>query len=124
MSPRVLTKNAEEAITGYRWPGNVRELRNTLDCAVLFTDSERIDAAALRLPGSGAGSMTMSRDRNGELEIEIPDDGIRFEDVERSILASGLRKAGGSQSKAARLLGLTRDTLRYRMEKHGLTSKK
>ena len=56
----------------------------------------------------------------GGSEIDIPDDGIRFEDVERAMILSGLHKAKGSQSDAARLLGLTRDTLRYRLEKFGI----
>jgi len=55
------------------------------------------------------------------LQFEIPDGGVSFEGVERALLVSALRKAGGSQSAAARLLGMRRDTLRYRMEKFGST---
>ena len=114
-----LSKTAEKAILDYPWPGNVRELANTLDRAVLFSDTSTIDVAALGLPGRGV-SLSMRRSDQADLEIDIPDDGIRFEDVERAMILSGLRKAKGSQSDAARLLGLTRDTLRYRMEKFGI----
>jgi DNA-binding NtrC family response regulator len=115
-----LTASAESAIRAYRWPGNVRELRNTLDRAVLFSEGELIDAAALGLPGAKTAGLSMRADGGSDLEIEIPEGGIRFEDVERALLVSGLRKAGGSQTEAARLLGLSRDTLRYRMEKFGI----
>ena len=56
-------------------------------------------------------------ERGGGFEIDIPDGGIRFADVERAMIVASLRKARGSKSEAARLLGLSRDTLRYRIEK-------
>jgi DNA-binding NtrC family response regulator len=118
-----LTASTESAIRTYRWPGNVRELRNTLDRAVLFSEGDLIDAEALGLPGAKTPGLSMRADGGADLEIEIPEGGIRFEDVERALLVSGLRKAGGSQTEAARLLGLSRDTLRYRMEKFGIPAK-
>jgi DNA-binding NtrC family response regulator len=123
LPPKVLSEDAERAISCHRWPGNIRELRNTLDRAVLFTDGETISASALGLPISVPASLPLHSERAGLLEIDIPDGGIRFEEVERAIIIGGLRKARGSQSDAARLLGLTRDTLRYRMEKFGITPK-
>jgi DNA-binding NtrC family response regulator len=112
--------DAEEAILAYRWPGNVRELANTLDRTVLFANSTQIGSADLGLPGPVAGGLVFRDAGAGDFDIEIPDQGIRFEDVERAMIVSGLRKAGGSQSEAARLLGLSRDTLRYRIEKFGI----
>ena len=116
---RTLTAAGLDAVRHYRWPGNVRELRNTLDRAVLFSDAEAIGPAALGLPGNAepAGTGVSAGD---VFNFEIPDAGVRFEDIERALLVSALRKAGGSQSAAARLLGLSRDTLRYRMEKFGI----
>ncbi|MFN8642449.1 MAG: sigma-54 dependent transcriptional regulator [Candidatus Binatia bacterium] len=121
---RQLSDAALDAIRHYRWPGNVRELRNTLDRAVLFSDDDTVgpDALALPVPISQVGAAPMAVGESGELRFEIPDGGVRFEDIERALLVSALRKAGGSQSAAARLLGLSRDTLRYRMEKFGIES--
>jgi len=118
-----LSQDAERAICTYRWPGNVRELSNTLDRAVLFTKADTITAPALGLPGGGGARVTVGQERTDELQIDIPDGGIRLEEVERALITSGLRKAEGNQSEAARLLGLSRDTLRYRMEKFSLTPK-
>jgi len=118
--PLTFSPQAEEAISAYPWPGNVRELFNTLDRSVLFADSSQIGTLELGLPGTGAGGLTFRRDGTDELDIEIPDEGIRFEDVERAMVVSALRKTRGSQSGAARLLGLSRDTLRYRIEKFGI----
>jgi DNA-binding NtrC family response regulator len=56
----------------------------------------------------------------GEVRIDFPDGGIVLEAVERALIVAALEKAGGNQSAAARLLGTSRDTLRYRMEKFGL----
>ena len=56
----------------------------------------------------------------GQVQIDFPDEGLSLEAVERALLERALEKAGGNQSAAARLLGISRDTLRYRMEKYGL----
>jgi len=122
LPPRRLSPAAEQAVRRYRWPGNVRELRNTLDRAVLFSDSETIDADALGLPQPAASASLAPVAGSDGLSFEIPDGGLRFEDVEKALILSALRK-GGSQSGAARLLGMTRDTLRYRMEKFGIEAK-
>ena len=114
-----LSNKAERAITDYSWPGNVRELGNTLDRAVLFSEDESITGEALGLPATLPPLLAVHRSGD-ELTIDIPDEGLHVEDVERAMILSSLRKAGGRQSEAARLLGLTRDTLRYRMEKFGI----
>ncbi len=112
---RTLSAGALAALRAHRWPGNVRELRNTLDRAVLFSDAEILGPETLGLPGPATAAVTPDG-----LQFELPDGGVRFEEVERALLVSALRKAGGSQSAAARLLGMSRDTLRYRLEKFGI----
>ena len=112
---RTLSPAACAALRAHRWPGNVRELRNTLDRAVLFSDADELGPEALGLPGGAAAPPA-----GASLRFELPDEGVRFEDVERALLESALRKAGGSQTGAARLLGMSRDTLRYRLEKFGI----
>jgi len=119
---REFTTDARLALEAYRWPGNVRELRNLIDRAVLFCDGDRIDAAALGLPGQTPAAVSLARLAAGA--IELPEGGIRLEDVERGLIEAALRRANGNQSEAARLLGLSRDTLRYRMEKFAIAADK
>ena len=115
-----LTPDAEAAIARYSWPGNVRELRNTLDRAVLFSEGDLIDARALGLPEGAPATASAAGATSGNGEFVIPEGGLQFEDLERSLLVQALKKSGGSQTGAARLLGLSRDTLRYRLEKFGI----
>ena len=109
-----LDAGAEAAIEAHAWPGNVRELRNVIEQAVLLGGGESIRAAELMLPvcaplarpgshvvGDGAGDSALDR-------------------VEREMLVRALQQSNGNVSQAARELGISRDTLRYRMEKHGL----
>ena len=107
------TGAARQALLGYSWPGNVRELSNCLERAMIFIEKDRIDASDLIIAGPGLSSE--------KEEWNVPPGGIVLEEVERRLITSALSRADGNKSKAARLLGLTRDTLRYRMEKYKLT---
>jgi two-component system, NtrC family, response regulator AtoC len=116
-----LSEDAERALRRYGWPGNVRELRNTLDRAVVFGEGEIIDAGALALPDAGRPwAPRLDVEVATTYALELPPGGIRFETLERSLLVQALKQAHGSQSGAARLLGMSRDTLRYRLEKFGI----
>jgi two-component system response regulator AtoC len=117
--PRTLAPDAETAIAGYAWPGNVRELSNTMERAVLFSDTEPVPADDLGLASTGA-RVRLAIAPSGTVQIDFPERGLSLESVERSLIAMALEKASGNVSAAARLLGITRDTLRYRMEKFGL----
>jgi DNA-binding NtrC family response regulator len=122
VAPKRLTADAEEAVRRHSWPGNVRELRNTLDRAVLFCEVDAIDERALGLPEGGSGRVEVATGADGRLAIELPPGGIQFEELEQALLVEALRRSGGSQTGAARLLGMTRDTLRYRLEKFGIAA--
>jgi two-component system, NtrC family, response regulator AtoC len=118
--PRSLSPAAEAAILAHTWPGNVRELANAMERAVLFFDAEPLGPEDI---GHGHAPMTAGRvaaGLSGEVRVEFPDTGLSLEAVERALLVPALEKPGGNQSAAARLLGVSRDTLRYRMEKFGL----
>ena len=117
--PKPVAAATRARIHAYPWPGNIRELRNTLDRAVLFGKEAEVDPAALALP-LVTTSTRIEIASDSRFEFDIPDSGLQFEDLERSMIVAALRKAGGSPAGAARLLGMTRDTMRYRIEKFGI----
>jgi transcriptional regulator with PAS, ATPase and Fis domain len=107
------TQAAEKALLGYTWPGNVRELSNCLERAMIFIEKDWIDEADLVIGAT-------QQSAHGQ-EWTVPPSGIVLEEVERQLIISALRRTSGNKSKAARLLGLSRDTLRYRLEKYQLS---
>jgi DNA-binding NtrC family response regulator len=121
VAARRLSADAEAAIRQYGWPGNVRELANTMERVVLFSDADPVGPGDLGLAGTPAAAGRVGVAAGGEVQVDLPDDGLSLEAVERALLVAALAKAGGNQSAAARLLAVSRDTLRYRMEKFGLS---
>ncbi|HEY2907394.1 MAG TPA: sigma 54-interacting transcriptional regulator, partial [Vicinamibacterales bacterium] len=115
---RGLSPDAEQALRFYGWPGNVRELRNLIERAVLLSEGEVLQASDFdTLQGlrrtSGAGRSA----------FQLPPEGVSLEDEEKSLVMQALERTGGNQTRAAALLGLHRDQIRYRIEKFGLSVK-
>jgi len=99
-------------LQSYGWPGNVRELRNVIERAMLLCEGDRLepaDFAALRLSAASGDS------------FELPANGLDLERLERNLVVQALKRSGGNQTRAAALLGLNRDQIRYRIEKFGLS---
>ena len=119
-APRALSPEAEAAIRAYAWPGNVRELSNTMERVILFSDADPVTVEDMGLPGSSATQAALRVAPSGEFAFDFPEEGLSLEAVERTLIERALDRADGNQSLAARLLGLSRDTLRYRIEKYGL----
>ena len=126
----VLSSRAHAALINHAWPGNVRELRNVLEQAVLLNNGNSVElpqlvaAAAGGLsssgfapsgPGAGSGFVPSMPAPLGSPEGTL-------QEVERRTLSTALERNGWNVTRAARELGISRDTLRYRMEKHGLQS--
>ncbi len=107
-----LSPEAEQALLSYDWPGNVRELRNRLERVVLLCDSAVIRPEHLELPSA---PVRIGVTRAG-IEVEIPPDGICLAEVEKAFIEEAMRMSGGNVAKAARLLRLSRSTLRYRLK--------
>ena len=106
-------------ILNYNWPGNVRELENVVERLIAFCGPDGT-ATIADVP-------EFSRDKLRPIDlmnIQIPDDGIILDDVERNIIIAGLNKSDWNQSRAARLLGVSRQTLIYRMQKYDLDQKR
>jgi PAS domain S-box-containing protein len=104
-------------LLAHDWPGNVRELRNAIERAMILEESALITPASLPIsiarPDPDAVVML-------PVSAEMPGDGLSLEDNERNLLARALEKTSGNQTQAARLLKVTRDTLRYKMKKFNL----
>lgn len=107
------TKSARNVMLNHKWPGNVRELSNCLERAMIFIEDDWIDESNLIL-----SHKVRTQDMQ---EWNIPSTGIVLEDVERRLIISALQQSDNNKSKAARLLGLTRDTLRYRLGKYNIS---
>ncbi len=110
--PRSVSPKALNMLVEHDWPGNVRELESVIERALLLAESDEIQPSDLP-PAVRAGISS----RRGPLPLDIPDSGIDLEEVERSLVLKALEKTEGNVSRAARLLGLTRRTLQYRLEK-------
>ena len=109
---RGVTPAALTALAGYGWPGNVRELRNAVERAMLLADGA--DLTEAHFPMLAAVDQQLS---DG---IGLPAGGINLDALERSLVVQALERSGWNQTKAAQLLGLNRDQIRYRIEKFSL----
>jgi len=105
-----LSPAAQGLLDEYTWPGNVRELRNAIERAMLLADRETLE------PGDFT---TLTRSVLAT-QFKLPAEGVNLEEVERQLVVQALERAGHNQTRAAELLGLNRDQVRYRMEKFGL----
>jgi len=109
LPPEVFTR-----FDAYDWPGNVRELENIIERMVVLSRDDRIslDALPAKLRGDAAAG--------SDIGFRLPPQGVRLEDLERELIRQALERHDGNRTRAARELGLTRNTLLYRMQKHGL----
>ena len=121
---------AQEALTTYHWPGNVRELRNIIERAMILENGPLILTSHLPAeitggasrPGRHPGEGRDLKQQEAQLVGALPAEGFPLEEMERLMVTEALQRAGGNQVKAARWLSVSRDTLRYKMRKHGLLS--
>src|SRR5579871_4506552 len=109
-----ISEGALERLLAYHWPGNVRELENVVERSILLAQGPRVEAADVRIDtGQRARPASTSADNF------LPE-GMTLDQYEQSILREALKRADGNKSQAARLLGLTRNALRYRLTQMGL----
>jgi len=119
MNIKGLSPEAEKLLIEYDWPGNVRELKNVILRAGLLESENVILPEHLNLDTSRKAT-ALKINGNGKISINIPPDGISLEEVEKKLLIAALIETNWNQTQAAKLLHITRDTLRHRIKKHGL----
>jgi DNA-binding NtrC family response regulator len=110
---------ALEAMAEYAWPGNVRELRNAIERAVLLSEGDGLEVSDLP---PEIRERPLERARAGApapKAYSLPESGVVFDDLERELVRQALERTRGNRSRAARLLGMNRDQIRYRIEKFG-----
>ncbi len=114
-----IDSDALKAFARYRWPGNVRELRNVIERAMILEDGSEITAKYLprALTGDHRTLDTLHMDSKNVDAVHLPVQGISLDEVEMSLVRQALERSGGNQTKAAELLDISRDQLRYRMKK-------
>jgi DNA-binding NtrC family response regulator len=108
-----LSKSSLQRLGQYRWPGNVLELRNLCERLCILLPGQTIQPTNLGLPEDMPQADTGFR---------LPASGIQLETLEQDAIRQALNMTGGNKSQAARLLGITRDTLLYRLKKYALSS--
>ena len=107
---------AEEYLREYPWPGNVRELRNAAERIILLEKGDKVLGKHLAfLKGKEE-----ARREHASLKPSIPPQGIALDDVAKAYIEEALRLKKGNKIQAAKILGITRSALLYRMEKYGI----
>ena len=111
--PPRLAEAARARLMAHAWPGNVRELRNLLEQVMIFHGGSEIAAASLPIAGCNGGPVRADG-------FHLPETGLDLEQLERHLTVQALERTSWNMTQAGRLLGLSRDAMRYRVEKYGL----
>jgi len=109
---RGISPAAMQVLLGHYWPGNVRELQNVIERACALAEGPEIEAGDIQLD--------VPRNRGGTAGERFLPDGMTLDQWEDEMIREALKRAGGNKSQAARLLGLSRNALRYRLSKIGI----
>jgi len=125
-----LSHSAAAALLAHDWPGNVRELRNVIERAMVLEEADWIQASNMQITSDGlrpslalVEQVAAGEDASGGSPIADSSNApfeVSLEEAEKNLVRKALERAGGNQTRAAVLLGVTRDTLRYKMKKFNL----
>ncbi|GBE01340.1 transcriptional regulatory protein ZraR [bacterium BMS3Bbin06] len=116
-----ITKETEKLFLEYPWPGNVRELKNVIERVMILENDEYIKPE--HLPLEITSQEVIQRVNMEKFDIDIPPGGLDLVEVEKKLIKGALELTKGNQTRAAKLLKLSRDALRYRMQKFDLFEK-
>lgn len=109
-----ISESAIERMMAYHWPGNVRELENVVERSILLASGPRVEAADVRID-----AFERTRPPAAATDGFLPE-GMTLDQYEQQLIREALKRANGNKSHAARLLGLTRNALRYRLTQMGM----
>ncbi|MCU7845442.1 MAG: sigma-54 dependent transcriptional regulator [Candidatus Thiodiazotropha sp. (ex Monitilora ramsayi)] len=115
--PPNYSKGSVKILNSYGWPGNVRELKNFCERMLILFSGRTIEPT--NLPSEFQRAVA-PKAAVGDGGFELPEQGIRMDELEANLIEQALYKTAGNRSRAARLLGLSRDTLLYRMKKYAI----
>ena len=119
---RTISPSAQQMLLGHPWVGNVREIRNVIERAVLFEKGDILSSQSISLqqdiPLAGA---QVPLDVQLNHMVHLPEGGISLEELEQNLLKQALARTGGNKTQAAALLGLSRETIKYRLKKFKLS---
>ena len=110
-----ITDAGMDKLMAYHWPGNVRELENVIERSLVMCAGRQLDAADIKLE-----SAPRPRPVNDGADSHFLPEGMTLDQYEQDLIREALKRANGNKSQAARLLGLTRNALRYRLTQMGL----
>jgi DNA-binding NtrC family response regulator len=111
-----ISKEAQERLLSYRWPGNVRELKNVIERAVILCSDSELQGEHLSIElQQGRSSIAVSKEFSA-----FSSDGESLEEMEKRHILNVLKKYKGNKSKTARILNISRSTLREKMKSYGL----
>ena len=116
-----MTKKVEKILVSSRWEGNVRELRNCLERAVILSKGDMISEEHLPLALVRNSMLGYENGKGNVLKMvdfNLPPEGISIDELEKHLVLQALKKSKNNKTKAAKLLGLSRGTFRYRLEKY------
>ena len=116
-SKRSISAVGRQRLLAYPWPGNVRELAHELERALVFEEGAALEFKLLRVDGEADVPLPPRNDDWFNERFVIPEEGFSIEDAMMRVIRHALKQAGENMSAAARLLGVPRDYLRYRLEK-------
>jgi two-component system, NtrC family, response regulator AtoC len=119
---RTISPDVQAIFVRYAWPGNVRELRNVIERAIILEDGDAITTRylprSLWLTAGGDARVEVSSDASRADDLfHLPAEGINLEEVEMSLVRQAIHQSRGNQTRAAELLRISRDQLRYRLKK-------
>ena len=111
----------EKSLHEYNWPGNIRELKNVIERCVVLENNTIISPEYLPLElNSGTGSTFSFVERRKNARLILPEKGISLDEVEKDLIKQALERVGNNQTKAAKLLNISYDSLRYQVKKFDL----
>jgi two-component system response regulator AtoC len=116
-----MSPGARDALRAYSWPGNVRELSHVIERAVLWSQGTVLEEAQLSLtPQEEPEARAVEPDAPLAIPGVLPPKGTDLAQWEKAMIEQAMRESGGNQTQAAQRLGVSRDTLRYRLKKYGI----